>query len=72
MDFGSPYPALKRWANLHCAYGAGVRLVAKGFPPKGAVGGPFDGPPIIKRPALPEDIYFQLQLGMKLLPLRVS
>jgi hypothetical protein len=28
MNFGSRFPALKRWANNHCAYGAGMKPTA--------------------------------------------
>jgi hypothetical protein len=28
--FGWAFPALKRWANKHCAYGAGSRTASTG------------------------------------------
>jgi len=52
--FGYANPTLKRGANKRCAYGAG-RLVSAGMERSGT--GPFEGPPTLKHPALPEDIY---------------
>jgi hypothetical protein len=52
---GLANPTLKRGANYHCAYGAG-RLMAIGM--NCFTTGPFEGPPTIEPPALPEDTYF--------------
>jgi hypothetical protein len=72
LFFYRSFPALKRWANIHCASGAGfVEAVSVR---KRSVK-PFEGPPTVKPPALPDDFYSfsfpLLNLGISLPLLRV-
>ena len=52
-----PSPPLKRWANHHCAYGAGEFALAALLLQQCTHAGPFEGPQTIRPSALPGGIY---------------